>query len=57
MRKRLDILLHLLEVQRVQQYIPALSVGADGTRHPEQNDGEENEYAQHQTEGIEEVGI
>ena len=56
-RERRDVVLHVLEIQRVQQHVASLSVPADGARHSEQNDRENDEDAQHHAEGIEEMGI
>ena len=57
MREGRDVLLHLFQVQRVQQHPFALGIGADRARNAEQNDREQDEDAQHHTEGIEEVSI
>jgi hypothetical protein len=50
MRKRRDILFHVLHMQRIQQYVLALSFLTDTARHGEQDDREENEDAEYQTE-------
>jgi hypothetical protein len=44
-------------MQRVEQYVFALGLLADVARHREQDDRDEDEHAEYQTEGIEELGI
>jgi hypothetical protein len=44
-------------MQRLQQHTLSLSIRADRARDTEPDDREKDEDAQHQTKGIEEVGI
>jgi hypothetical protein len=57
MREWRDVLLDVFEVHRVHQHLFLLSILADGARDTEQDDGEKDQDAQHQTKGIEEVRI
>jgi hypothetical protein len=57
MREGLDVFLHILDVQGIQQHMFTLVIGADGARHREQHDRKCDQYAEHQAEGIEKLGI
>ena len=57
MRKGRDVRLHFFQMQRFEQHLFALGVGAYRARNTEQHDREHDEDAQHHTEGIEEVSI
>lgn len=57
MSKRCDVALDVLPVQRFEQNVLALRRIANVSRDHEEDYGEENEQAQHDTEGIKKLGI